>query len=141
MTKLFICQNDSLHRDHFDKRTAWSLVLYFLIFSPFANFGKQSLLSFCKGYKPKKRQVGIKFIITDCSNFDKRRSGAHFVSFLFQYYCTLNLQLPADASFSILRFTMNEFNSTLGMNKLTALFFRKTQSIPLLNVLSFLYYT
>ena len=33
---------------------------------------------------------------------------------------------------------MNEFNSTLDKNKLTALFFRKTQSIPL-NFLSFLY--
>ena len=32
--------------------------------------------------------IHIKFTITDCSNFDKRCSGAHFVSFLFYYYCT-----------------------------------------------------
>ena len=39
-------------------------------------------------FKPKKSQeIGIKFTSTDCSNFDKRCSGAHFVSFLFYSYC------------------------------------------------------
>ena len=28
-------------------------------------------------------------MITDCSNFDKRCSDAHFVPFLSYYYCTL----------------------------------------------------
>ena len=33
----------------------------------------------------KNQEIGIKFTITDCSNFDKRCSSAHFVSFLFYY--------------------------------------------------------
>ena len=37
-----------------------------------------------RGVKTKK--VGFKFI-TDLSKFDKRWSEAHFVSFLFHYYC------------------------------------------------------
>ena len=35
----------------------------------------------------KSQEIGIKFKIIDSSNFDKRCSGAHFVSFLFYYYC------------------------------------------------------
>ena len=31
--------------------------------------------------------MAFKFTITDCSNFDKQCSGAHFVSLLFYYYC------------------------------------------------------
>ena len=43
-----------------------------------------------KWYKPKKSQeIGIKLTITDCSNFENRCSGAHFVSFLSYYNCTL----------------------------------------------------
>ena len=30
----------------------------------------------------KGQEIGIKFTITDCSNFDKRCSGAHFCVFL-----------------------------------------------------------
>ena len=33
------------------------------------------------------QEIGIKFTIIDCSNFDKRCSGTHFVSFLVYYYC------------------------------------------------------
>ena len=36
---------------------------------------------------PKGHEIVIKFTNTDCSNFDKRCSGANFVSFLFYYYC------------------------------------------------------
>ena len=36
----------------------------------------------------KSQEIDIKFTITDHSNFDKRCSGAHFVYFLFCYYCT-----------------------------------------------------
>ena len=36
----------------------------------------------------KSQEIVIKFTFTDYSNFDKRCSGAHFVSFLFYYYCT-----------------------------------------------------
>ena len=39
----------------------------------------------------KSQEIGIKFTTIDCSNFDKRCSGAHFVSFLFYYYCTFIL--------------------------------------------------
>ena len=42
---------------------------------------------------PKIQEIGIRFIITDCSNFEKRCSGAHFVSFLFCYYCTIMCHL------------------------------------------------
>ena len=35
----------------------------------------------------KSQEIGIKFTITDCSNFDKQSSGAHFLSFLFYHYC------------------------------------------------------
>ena len=35
----------------------------------------------------KSQEIGIKFSIIDCSNIVKRWSGAHFVSFLFYYYC------------------------------------------------------
>ena len=41
----------------------------------------------------KSQEIGIKFTITDCSNFDKWYSGAHFVSFLFYYYCNLTIVL------------------------------------------------
>ena len=41
----------------------------------------------------KSQEIGIKFTITDSSNFDKRCSGAHFVSFLFYYYFTLSMYL------------------------------------------------
>ena len=37
----------------------------------------------------KSQEIGIKFTITDCSNFDKRCSGARIVSSLFYYYCTI----------------------------------------------------
>ena len=39
-------------------------------------------------YQSSDDEIGMKFTITDCSDFDKRCSGAHFVSFLFYYYCT-----------------------------------------------------
>ena len=39
---------------------------------------------------PKSQEIGIKFTVTDCSNFDERCSGAHFVSFLFYYYCIID---------------------------------------------------
>ena len=36
---------------------------------------------------PKSQNDWIKFTIVDCSNFDKQCSDAHFVPFLFHYYC------------------------------------------------------
>ena len=39
----------------------------------------------------KSQEIGIKFTTIDSSNFDKRFSGAHFVSFLFCYYCTVRM--------------------------------------------------
>ena len=36
---------------------------------------------------PKSQEIGIEFTTTDCSNFDKRCSDAHFMTFLFYYYC------------------------------------------------------
>ena len=44
-------------------------------------------------------EIGIKFTITDCSNFDKRCSGAHFVSFLFYYSCTYHVKFVFDRNF------------------------------------------
>ena len=38
----------------------------------------------------KSQEIGIKLTITDYSNFDKWCSDAHFVSFLFPYYCMHN---------------------------------------------------
>ena len=39
------------------------------------------------GYKPRKSQeIGITFTIIDSLTFDKRCSGANFVSFLFYYH-------------------------------------------------------
>ena len=40
------------------------------------------------GKTQKSQEINIKFTITDCSNFDKRCSGAHFVSLLL-YYLTI----------------------------------------------------
>ena len=37
---------------------------------------------------PKSQEIFVKFTIAECSNFDKRCSNAHFVPFLFYYYCT-----------------------------------------------------
>ena len=42
-----------------------------------------------KGINPKNQEIGIKFTIIECSNFDEQCSGAHFVSFLFYYYCNM----------------------------------------------------
>ena len=39
----------------------------------------------------KSQEIGTKFTFIDCSNFDKRRSGAHFVSFLFYNYCKTDI--------------------------------------------------
>ena len=36
------------------------------------------------------QDIGIKFTIIDCSNFDKRCSGAHLVSFLSYHCCLAN---------------------------------------------------
>ena len=50
-------------------------------------------------YKPlKSQEISIKFTVTDCFNFEKRCSGAHFVSFLFYYYCNYvqNMYLKDD---------------------------------------------
>ena len=48
VTRLFFCQNDSKMGGSFWERTAWSLINYWnmpiIIFNPFANFGKQSIL-------------------------------------------------------------------------------------------------
>ena len=45
-----------------------------------------------KWYPTKGEEIGIKFIITDCSNIDKQCSSAHFVSFLFcSYYPKLDI--------------------------------------------------
>ena len=35
------------------------------------------------------QEIDIKFTITEGSNFDNQCSSAHFVSFLFYFYCTL----------------------------------------------------
>ena len=41
----------------------------------------------------KSQKIGIKFTITDWSSFDKQCSDAHFVSFLFYYYCKVEVSL------------------------------------------------
>ena len=38
----------------------------------------------------KSQETGNKFTVTDCSNFEKRCSGAHLVSFLFYCYCKVD---------------------------------------------------
>ena len=49
-------------------------------------------------YIKKVRKIGIRFIVTDSSNLDKQYSGAHFVSFLFYYYCMDNPILSHEMS-------------------------------------------
>ena len=49
------------------------------------------------GMNPKSQEIGMKYTITDCSNFDKQCSSAHFVSFLFYCNCSKDFSEKLDA--------------------------------------------
>ena len=56
----------------------------------------------------KSQEICIKFTITDCSNFDKRCSGAYFVPFLFYHYCK-----PLMGIFQKLHSPRNKLSTTM----------------------------